>query len=369
MIDFQPTEDQEMIRDTVKKFAVEVIRDKARECDEQSAVSEEILAQSWELGLVNGPIPEVYGGGGMDRSPTTSALLLEELGYGCVSLGTAIMAPTLFVQPIIDFGTEEQKKKYLPLFTQAQYHAGSLALQEPQFNFDPANLKTKADKKGDIWLLNGSKRLIPMGDRASHFIIVTRGAEAGLANLQAFIVPRDAKGLELSKDEDKTMGFESVPFVSLRLNSVEVKAADRLGGENGIDGNRLINCIRVGGGALAVGVSRAVTELSISYAKERVAFGSPIAQKQAIAFMIADMYSEVETMRWMVWKAASQLEQGTDATRSATLAQNYINRKAMTIADNGIQVFGGHGYIRDFPIEMWYRNTRAITLVEGPVAA
>ena len=129
-----------------------------------------------------------------------------------------------------------------------------------------------------------------------------------------------------------------------------------------------MNSIRLGSAALALGVSRAVTEFAIGYAKERTAFGEPIGKKQAIAFKLADMYTEVETMRWMVWKAASQLEQDSDATRSTTLARDYVNRKAMKIADEGIQILGGHGFIRDFPVEMWFRNTRALTLGEGPVA-
>jgi alkylation response protein AidB-like acyl-CoA dehydrogenase len=346
MISYGPSEEQELVRDTVREFATTEMREIARECDEAEKVSEELLGKIWELGLVNSAIPEEYDGGGLDRSPVMSTLVLEELAYGDAPLAVAAMAPSLFIAPLLDFGTDDQKKAYLPLFTTSSFHAGSLAFLEPSFAFDAANLR----------------------DRASHFLVVARtGARAGLDDLEAFIVPRDAKGLTVGEAE-KTLGLRAVPFASLELDQVEVGPEARLGGEAGIDGRRLVNLCRTAECAVAVGLSRAILELSVDYAKQREAFGSPIGQKQVIAFKLADMQIELNAMRWLTWKAASHLENGLDASQASVLAQTYVTREAMKVADEGLQIFGGHGYIRDYPVEMWYRNARTLTALEGAAA-
>lgn len=370
MISFGPTEEQELIRDTVREFALAEMRDIARPADEAEALPGEFLQKTWELGLVNSAIPEEYGGGGMDRSPVTHALVLEELGYGCASLASAALAPSLFINPVLDFGTDDQKSRYLPMFASGEFAAATMALQESTFAFDPSALRTIAEPKGDGFTLTGRKRLVPLGDRASHFLVVARsGARQGLDDLEAFIVPRDAAGLTISAEAEKTLGLKALPCVQLELENVEVAAEDRLGGDAGIDGARLVNACRVGSLALALGISRAMLEFAIPYAKERVAFGQPIAQKQAIAFMLADLQIEVNSMRWLVWKAASRLENGLDASKATALARAYVVREAMKVADNGLQVFGGHGFIRDYPVEMWYRNARTVTVLDALASA
>jgi len=369
MISFELTEEQELIRDTLNGFARDELAPKAREADESATIAEDIIASGWELGLATTQIPEAYGGAGGDRSPLTNAIILEELGYGCASLATAIMAPTAFIQPLIDFGTEAQKQQYLPLFTGSEFHGASLALQEPQFTFDPVDMRTTAERQGDNWRLNGTKTLIPLGDRASHFLVIARtGPERGLSHIDAFIVARDSAGLTISASTG-TQGLHALPMSTLQLDNVQVSADNRLGGDAGIDGRRLINTLRVGAAALSVGVSNAATSYAIPYAQEREAFGEVIGKKQSIAFMLADMYSEVQCMRWMVWQAASALEQRQDATKATTLARNYTNRRALKVVDDALQVFGGHGFIRDLPLEMWLRNVRTLTVLEGPIAA
>jgi len=368
MIAFGPTEEQDLIRQTVQEFAASEMREIARPCDEKRELPEALLQKSWELGLVAGGIPESYGGGGIGRSPITNALVLEELGWGDVPLAAAALTPALFVQPILDFGTDEQKQAYLPLFTGAKFHAASLALLEPSFTFDAGSLRTVAEPKGAGFTLTGVKRLVPLAASSSHLLVVARGARKGLAGLEAFIVPRDAKGMTIAANPDRTLGFQCLPRYTVELDRVEVPASARLGGEKGIDGARLVNCVRAASLALALGLARGVMELAIPYAKDRVAFEQPIAQKQAIAFMLAEMQIEVNSMRHLVWKAASQLENGLDATRATTLAQTYVNREVMKIADNGLQVFGGHGFIREYPVEMWYRNARALTVNEAVCA-
>ena len=370
MISFQLTKEQELVLNSAKEFAAKELKDSARDCDEEGAVPKKILDKAWEIGLANAAVPEAYGGIGMARSPVTNAIVLEELAYGCASMATAIMAPTGFIHPLIDFGTEEQKKKYLPMYGGEKFEPAGMALHEPQFTFDVTDMKTTAKKDGTDWIINGVKRLVPFGSTAHHFMAIARiKEETGLSNLGAFIVSRDAQGLSIGKENEKTMGLRAMPSSTLSFDDCRVSDADRLGGEAGINGRHIINSLRIAGSALCVGLSRAVMDYSIPYAKERIAFGTPIAKKQIIAFYLADMCIETEAMRWMVWKAASQLEKGEDATKAATIAKHYVDQKAVKIADDGVQIFGGHGYIRDFPLEMWLRNAQTITVLEGMVAA
>ena len=370
MITFELTKEQELIRKTAQEFAAGELKDIARDCDEEDEIPKKLLDKAWELGLANAAVPEELDGIGMERSAITSVLVCEQLAYGCATLASAIMAPSTFIQPLIDFGTEGQQKKYLPLYGGEKFEPAAMALQEPQFTFDPIDMKTTAENKGDEWILNGTKRLVPFGSTAHHFLVIAKsGSETGLSGIDAFIIPRNTNGLTIESDAEKTMGLKALPFSKLVLNDVVVSKTDRLGEEQGIDGARLMNSIRVGNSALCVGLSKAVLDTSVPYAKDRIAFGEPIAKKQAIAFMLAEMHTETEAMRWMVWKAASQLDQNSNATKATSLAQHYVNKNTITIADNGVQVFGGHGYIRDFPLEMWLRNARTLTVMEGTVAA
>ncbi len=360
MISFKLTEEQEIVRDMLREFATDVVRPIARECDEASKLSEEFVSQVWELGLLSTSIPEAYGGGGETRSPTTGAIVLEELACGDATLATAVTASAAFVNALIDFGTEEQKKAHLPLFCEANPHTASLALVEPGAIFDPSALATTATRQGDTYVLNGAKSLVPMGDRATHFLVLASSGDGR----DAFIVSRDAAGLTFSEPE-KNLGLRALPAFTLKFEGVEVPAADRLGGDAGADIQRLIDSSRTALAATLVGLSRAVLEYVVPYALEREAFDQAIAQKQGIAFKCADMRIEIDACRWLTWKAASKLEQGLDATRAAHHAHGYVAEKAMWIADNGVQVLGGHGFIREHPVEMWYRNARTLGVLEG----
>jgi acyl-CoA dehydrogenase len=328
-------------------------------------VPDAFLEESWQLGLTSTQIPEAFGGGGEERSPITNAIVLEELAHGDAGLALAALAPSLFAMPVVEFGTDAQKRELLPLFCGERYHAASLALVEPGPCFDPVGLRTVAERKGDGWVLSGAKSFVPMADRASHFLVLAReGQGVGLDAVQAFVVPRDARGLAVSEPERK-MGLKALPTGSLALERVELPAGARLGGDAGCDARRILNLSRTAIGAVLVGVSRAVMEYAIPYAKDREAFDEAIARKQAIAFTLADMRIEVDAMRWLVWKAASRLENGQDATREAHLARTYCARQAMKIADDGVQVLGGHGFIREHPVELWYRNVRTLGVLEG----
>lgn len=367
MISFQPTEEQQLAQEAMREFAQRTLRVRARECDEAEAVPEELLEEAWGLGLTSTQIPEEHGGGGEARSPLTNALILEELAWGDASLALATVSPSLFAFPIVDQGTQDQKSRYLPAFGGARFHASSLALVEPAPLFEASRMRTVAEPKGDRFVLSGAKCFVPLADRATHFLVLARNqssAEEGLRALDAFIVPRDARGLSIGARE-RHLGLKALPSATLELDRVEVPAVDRLGGQDGIDAARLLNHARTALGAVMVGLSRAVMEYAIPYAKERVAFDQAIAQKQAVAFMLSDMAIETDAARWMVWKAASQLEGGIDATRSAHLARAYAAEQCMKIADDGVQVLGGHGFIREHPVEMWYRNARTLGVLDG----
>jgi alkylation response protein AidB-like acyl-CoA dehydrogenase len=272
----------------------------------------------------------------------------------------AAAAPSLFANAVLDHGTDEQRRAHLPAFCGAEYHTGSVAIAEPAPIFDAFAPRTTAKRENGSFLLAGRKCFVPMGDRAAHFLVLARG-EAGI---DAFIVARDAPGVTVSEPE-KNLGLKALPSVTLDLHGVAVSIDDRLGGTAGTDVRKLINQSRVALGAVMNGLSRAVLDYCVPYAKERVAFDEPIARKQSIAFRLAEMHMEIESTRWLLWKAASQLEHGLDATRSSHLARRYAADKSMWISDNGVQVLGGHGFIREHPVEMWYRNARTLGVLEG----
>jgi alkylation response protein AidB-like acyl-CoA dehydrogenase len=360
VISFKPTEEQEVVRDALHEFAEQAMRPIARECDEAEEIPEDFLNQTWELGLVSTQIPEAFGGSGEDRSPVTNAIVCEELGWGDATLTAAALAPAAFANAIVDQGTDAQKQAYLPMFCGETYHAASLALMEPSPVFEPSLPRTLAEPKGDGFVISGAKSFVPMADRASHFLVVCRNN----GGLDAFIVPRDAEGLRIG-ERDKNLGLRALPTATLELERVEVPADARLGGQGGCDVKRLLNQSRAALAAVETGLCRGVLEYAVPYAKDRVAFDQAIAQKQAIAFKLADMHIETEASRWLTWKAASQLEQGLDATKAAHFAHDYVAQQCMWISDEGIQVLGGHGFIREHPVEMWYRNARTLGVLEG----
>lgn len=363
MISFGMTEEQELVRDAMREFAADILRPVARECDENSSIPEDLLQSIWELGLTSTQIPVEYGGGGEPRAMVTNAILVEELAHGDAALTMAALAPSLFANAVIDHGSEAQKKKYLPLFCGASFHAASLAIIEPGPLGEPLAPRTVAESKGDGWVLSGAKSCVVLGDRASHFLVFARNDD----RTDAFIVPRDAEGLTIS-DTELNMGLKGLATVRIDLERVAVPAEDRLGEAAGCDVTTILNNSRTGQAAVLLGLSRAVLEYCVPYTKDRVAFDEPISKKQAIAFRLSDMHIECAAMRNLIWKAASTLEQGGDATRDARLARTYVSEKAVWVADNGIQILGGHGFIREHPVEMWFRHARTLSVLEGSVA-
>jgi acyl-CoA dehydrogenase len=364
MIDFELTEEQQMIRDTVGAFAREVIRAAARPADESGAILAEVVAKAWELGLVRGAIPEKFGGDGGERSAVTGAVAAEGLGYGDLSIAAHVLAPRLLAFPIVECGTDAQRE-LLRNFTGHEFAAGSAALMEPRYDFDPTALQTTARRDGSGWVLNGVKCCVPLAVESETILVYAApDPKAGFAGVEAFIVPRNASGLTVGERE-KNMGLKPLATYGLALKDCRVGGEARLGGDKGIDFSRLMSETRVAISALAVGLMNAAYEYARDYAKERKAFGVPIATKQAIAFMLADMAIEIDAARLLVWEAASRLDKGDDALKESYLAKNYLAQSALKVTDNAVQVLGGHGYIREHPVEMWLRNARGIAALEG----
>jgi alkylation response protein AidB-like acyl-CoA dehydrogenase len=363
MISFAMTEEQESAREAMRSFAASAMRPVARDSDEAAEIPEAFFAQAWELGLTAAQLPEAFGGYGAARSPVTNAIVLEELAHGDATLAVAAAAPTLFAYAVADHGSDAQRAAYLPRLCGERFQTASLAVSEPTPAFDVFAPRTTAVRNGSGFVLTGAKCFVPLADRASHFLVVAKSGD----RLDAFIIPRDAAGLTISAPE-KNLGLRALAAGTLNLDGVRVSDADRLGGNGGADVPRLLNHCRVGLAAVLNGLARAVLEYCVPYAKERVAFGEAIARKQSIAFRLAEMHMEVESMRWMIWRAAGELERGLDATRSAHLARTYAAEQAMWIADHGVQVLGGHGFIREHPVEMWYRNARTLGVLEATLS-
>jgi acyl-CoA dehydrogenase len=274
------------------------------------------------------------------------------------AIALAILSPGLSALPIAEFGTEEQKA-LLARFVGARFAPGSLAWVEPRFDSDPFRPQTTARRDGSEYVLDGAKCFVPWLDGAEPVLVVA--SDAGTP--QAFLVPRDAAGF--SAEPERNMGVLGLPTAELRLAGVRVPASARLGGDAGADLRRVLNQGRVALAAMAVGVARAAFEVARDYAKERVVFGVPVATKQAIAFKLADMAIEIDAARLLAWEAAWKLDRGEDATREALLAKRQSQRLALDVADGAVQVYGGHGYIRDYLPEMHLRNARGFTSFEA----
>lgn len=360
MFGFSMSKEQKMVSKEVSKLVKGLVVDNAHEMDESKEIPDDVIQKAWELGAAISLVPEEYGGHGMDDAPVDSTIILEAMAAGDLAFTVAVMCPSLFINPLVKMGTEEQKKKYLPLYCTDEYKACTLALNEPHFGADVMDLKTTAVKKGDSYVINGAKCFVPMADKAGHMLVAA--SLDGVNNL--FIVAGDNPGITISERE-KNQGLYALPTFEIEYKDCEVPAADRLGGDAGCDYNLLIQKTRVGMAAMAAGVARASYEFSKDYAKGRQQFGEPIVNRQSIAFMLAEMAYEVDSIKLLAQKAASELQVGKDIARSSYLAKMYAGEMALKVTDYGVQILGGHGYIREYPVERYLRNARGIGILEG----
>jgi acyl-CoA dehydrogenase len=360
MLSFTMSEEQTMLKDTVAKLIKGLVQDTAHDMDEKGEIPMELIQKVWELGLSISRVPSQFGGFDMEYSPIMNSIVLEELAAGDMALAIAATVPSLFIYPLVEMGTDAQKEKYLPLYCGEKFKPCTLAMNEPHFRFDPIDLKTKAEKKNGSYVINGAKCFVPMAADAGHMLVA-----AGLdGKNELFIVEKGAKGMKVDERE-KNLGLYSLKSYEVQFENCVVSADDRLGGGNGCDYASILQKSRVALAAMGTGVSRASYEYAKAYAVERRQFGEQIASRQSIAFMIAEMAYEVDSMRLLTWKAASALEAGKGAARESYLAKLYAGDMTMKLTDYGVQILGGHGYVRDHPVERYYRNGRGIAILEG----
>ncbi|NWG18111.1 MAG: acyl-CoA dehydrogenase family protein [Chloroflexi bacterium] len=361
MVSFTPTEEQQLLLDTIRRYAVNDVRAVAHDADEAGQVPPEVIRAGWQIGLVPSAIPEELGGFG-EMSALTGVLAAEELAYGDLAVALQVLSPALLAYPVSLFGTAEQRENLLPAFLEEQFIPATAALLEPGISFDPYDLKTVAVADNGKICLNGSKAYVPLAEDARLMLVYARNAESG--DVDAYIVEKGAAGVQIEKRE-MLMGLRALPTYRVHFVNVEIEAAARLGGAVGSDFSVLLNRSQVALAALAVGVARASFEYARDYAKQRVQFGRPIAQNQSIAFMLAEMAMEIDSARLLAWEAAWKLDRGEDATREAYLAKQYADKMVLQVADNGLQILGGYGFIREYPLERWLRNGRGFPTFTG----
>jgi acyl-CoA dehydrogenase len=364
MIDFQPTEEQEQLRKTARDFAANVIRPKAAHHDETGDFPTEILKKAWELGLINCHIPQEYGGLGL--KVVEEALISEELGWGCTGISTAITANTLAQAPVIVGGSDALKKKYLAPFADRSIMC-SYGVTEPTAGSDVQGIRTTARKVGNDWVLNGQKMWITGAGHAEwFFVLASTDREAGAKGMSAFIVESKTPGVTIGKKE-QNMGQRASDTRGITFEDVKVPGENLVGAEGkgfflamaAFDHTRPLVA------AGAVGLARAALEHSIEYAKTRKTFGKAIAEHQAVAFMIADMATDVEAARLLTLRASWEIDQGRRNTLLAAHAKRFAADAAMKVATDAVQVFGGNGFNREYPVEKLMRDAKIFQIYEG----
>ncbi len=364
MVDFTLTDEQKDLRELAHDFAEKEIRPVAWDYDRDSTWPQEIVEKAFEVGLMNVHIPEPYGGPGLDY--LSGCLIEEELGWGCSGIGTTLMANGLASAPLLIGASEATKKKYLGMLSEEPKLA-SFCLTEPDAGSDVSGMKTRATRRGDKWAISGSKTFITNGGHASWYTVYAKtDPDAGHRGITAFVVDRDADGVTVDKKEDK-LGQRASNTATISFDEVEVPAENMIGEEN--KGFKLammtLDRTRPAVSSLAVGIARAAFEFAAEYSKERVQFGVPIAMHQAVAFMIADMATKIEASRLLVWESAVLLDQGKRNTLVSSHAKRFAADTAMEVTVDAVQVYGGYGFIKDYPVEKLMRDAKIMQLYEG----
>jgi acyl-CoA dehydrogenase len=360
MYSFDPTEEQQMLIDAIQKYAINDLRARAHDADEEGELPQKLISKGWELGFLQASIPEKYGGFG-ERSAVTGVLAVEEMAYGDMAGALAVLTPSLFAMPIAQAGSEDQRQAYLPAIVEGEWTPYTAAFIEPHFDFDPEELRTVAKLDGSDFLISGQKTYVPYAADAKAMIVYAHLDD----QTQGFIVEKGTPGLEVG-ERQKTLGLYSLPLHKVNLQGVRIPRENRLGGAEGHDFTPLLSSMRLALSAAAIGMSRAALDYAIEYAKEREVFGVKVAQKQAIAFMLAEMATEIEAVRLLAWEAAWMMDTGKpDAAKQAYLSLTGATDMTMMVTDRAVQALGGHGYIREHPVELWMRNGRGIAMLNG----
>jgi acyl-CoA dehydrogenase len=364
-MDLNFSAEQEMIQKLVREFAQKEISPEIERMEAEDRFPIEIVEKMGALGLMGIPIPENYSGSGMDY--TSYIITIHELSKVSATIGVVLSVHTsVGTIPILHFGTEEQKKHYIPKLATGQY-LGAFALTEPGAGSDVKSMKTIAKKKNDQYILNGSKVFITNGGVANTYIVFARTNNDKATNeVSAFIIEKDTPGLIIGKKEKK-MGLHGSSTVQLTFDNCIVPKEQLLGGEG--EGFQIamanLNVGRIGIAAQALGIAEAALEYAVKYAKEREQFGKTIAENQGISFKLADMATEVEAAKLLVYHVASLVERNIDCGKEASMAKMYASKTAMRTAIEAVQILGGYGYTRDYPVERFFRDAKVTQIYEG----
>ncbi len=363
-MDFRFTEDQEAIFAAVQEFCDEQLAAKAEETDSAGVWPGENVRAMAELDLLGIPVPEAYGGMGLDV--LTWTVVAEKLGRACTTTGAVFGAHILCVYPIMQFGTEEQKQKYLGRLATGEA-IGAFGLTEPSAGSDAGNVQTRATRDNGAYVLRGSKVFITNAGEADIYVIIANvQPERGARGMTAFIVEKGTPGFEFGKNESK-MAYPSLPNRELIFDDCRVPAENLLGQER--RGFRVametLSVGRIGMGIGAVGLAQAALDAAVPYAQTRVQFGEPIANFQAVQLMLADMATEVEAARLLCYQAAWLKDEGLDFEKQAAMAKLYASEVCNRVCDKALQIHGGYGYTRDYPVERYYREAKLFEIVEG----
>jgi acyl-CoA dehydrogenase len=363
-VSFALTREQRDLRALAREFAEKEIRPKAAAYDEHATHPADVIAKAHELGLMNLHVPDALGGAAL---PAFDGMLVgEELNWGCSGIGTSIGANGLGAAPVIIAGTDEQKEQWLPPLLDEPILC-SFGLTEPDAGSDVARMKTTAERRGGEYVLNGSKTFITNAGHAAWTVVFAKTDPGeGHRGISAFVVPMDTPGVQVEKHLDK-MGQRATDTSAFALTDVAVPVANRLGeeGEGFKIAMKTLDFTRPGTAAAAVGVAQAAYEHAVEYAKERVTFDVPIAMHQGVNFLIADMATEIEAARLLVWQSAWLHDQGTRATLQSSFAKRFAADTAMKVTIDAVQVFGGYGYIKEYPVEKLMRDAKLFQIYEG----
>jgi hypothetical protein len=360
LFDLTPTDEQQMLRESFSAFAADKLRPAATAADASCTAPAELLAQSAELGTTMLGVPEELGGVFDELSTTTSVQVAEALAHGDMGLAVAALAPAAVSTAIGLFGDADQQADYLPAFTGDDVPAAAFAVLEPRPLFDPFRLQTKVRPAGGGFVLDGVKALVPLAADAELFVVA---ADLDAGGPALFIVESGTDGV--STEPDPAMGLRAASTGRLTLDGVKLPATALLGEASPGVYREAVRRARLAWCAVALGTAQAVLDYVIPYVNERVAFGEPISNRQAVAFTVADIGIELEGMRLATYRAASRADQGKDFTREVALARALCGDKGMAIGSNGLQMLGGHGFVKEHPVERWYRDLRAAGLMEG----
>jgi acyl-CoA dehydrogenase len=363
-VSFALTDEQRELRALAREFATKEIRPKAAAYDVEMIHPADVIARAHEVGLMNLHVPTEYGGLGLGAFD--GMLIGEELNWGCSGIGTSLGANGLGAGPVLIAGSDEQKASWLPPLLDSPILC-SFGLSEPDAGSDVARMKTTAVRRGDEYVLNGSKTFITNAGYAAWTVVFAKtDPDKGHRGISAFVVPMDAPGVTIEQHLDK-MGQRATDTSAFALHDVVLPAANLLGAEG--QGFKIamqtLDFTRPGTAIGAVGVAQAAYELAVEYAKERVTFDMPIAMHQGVNFMIADMATEIEAARLLTWQAAWMLDRGERATLHSSFAKRFAADTAMKVTTDAVQVFGGYGYMKEYPVEKLMRDAKLFQIYEG----